>query len=232
MSKRAKTLLAGGAAGVVALTAVFMEPWEGTKNLAYWDHLGSVWTVCTGETKGVKKGDRYTDEECAKMLRATLEKDYHQPLTKCIPGFDGYPMGWQVAMLSLTYNIGTGAACKSTAARRAIAGDLEGSCQAMTWFNKAGGKVVRGLKLRREMGDATRIGELEICLAGLEMPSSPTQSVPVPVPRPNDVAKSSQKGAEDAIEAPAGSLMAVGMFIAVVAAVGGLIFIRRRKGGQ
>lgn len=187
MSSRAKKFIAGGAAGVVALTAVFMAPWEGTENLAYWDSLGGVWTVCTGETKGVKKGDHYTDEECSKMLSATLEKDYHQPLIKCIPGFDGKPLSWQVSMLSLTYNIGTGAACKSTAARRAIGGDLEGSCQAMTWFNKAGGKVVKGLKLRREMGDANRIGELELCLSGLDTPvaaaSAPKPKVtPAPAP--------------------------------------------------
>lgn len=168
MSKRAKAALASGL-GLVALTATYLtEPWEDTKNLAYWDSLGSVWTVCTGETKGVKKGDRYTDAQCAEMLYATLEKDYHRPLTKCIPGFDGKPISWQASMLDLTYNIGVGSACRSTAARRAKAGDYKGSCQAMTWFNKAGGKTVRGLKLRREYGDANRMGELEFCLAGLD----------------------------------------------------------------
>lgn len=230
MSKRARNLLAGSAAGVVALTAVFMQPWEGTENLAYWDHLGSVWTVCTGETKGVKKDDRYTDEECAKMLRATLEKDYHQPLTKCIPGFDGYPMGWQVAMLSLTYNIGAGASCNSTAARRAIAGDLEESCEAMTWFNKAGGKVVRGLKLRREMGDATRIGELEICLAGLEMPPPAVTKPPKPAPLPNDVIVTAPEQPQGEGEGVNGTLIGIGLFFALLAAAGAVIFARRRKG--
>jgi hypothetical protein len=37
----------------------------------------------------------------------------------------------------------------------------------MTWFNRAGGRVIVGLKKRREMGDASRMGELELCLEGL-----------------------------------------------------------------
>ncbi|WP_244614133.1 MULTISPECIES: hypothetical protein [unclassified Brucella] len=41
------------------------------------------------------------------------------------------------------------------------------ACNAMAAFNRAGGKVIEGLRKRREMGDAQRIGELEICLAGL-----------------------------------------------------------------
>lgn len=187
MSKRAKTALGAGV-GLIALTATYLvSPWEGTKNLAYWDSLGQVWTVCDGETKGVKKGDRYTDEQCAEMLYATLEKDYYRPLTKCIPGFDAAPLSWQASMLSLTYNIGAGAGCKSTAARRANAKDFKGSCQAMTWFNKAGGKTIRGLQLRREMGDATRMGELELCLAGLDMPAPSAKAPPAPASRPGVV---------------------------------------------
>ncbi|WP_454623470.1 hypothetical protein [Brucella anthropi] len=41
-------------------------------------------------------------------------------------------------------------------------------CNAMTAFNRAGGKVGEGLRKRRERGDAQRIGELELCLAGLK----------------------------------------------------------------
>ncbi|WP_425087758.1 lysozyme [Stappia sp.] len=183
MSKRAKAALSSGL-GLIALTATYLvAPWEGTKNLAYWDALGQVWTVCTGETKGVSKGDRYTDAECADMLYATLEKDYRQPLAKCIQGFEAAPLSWQASMLSLTYNIGTGAACKSTAAKRARAGDFKASCHAMTWYEKAGGRTIRGLQLRRGMGDANRIGELELCLAGLDGQVSVPGSERPPVPR-------------------------------------------------
>lgn len=71
-------------------------------------------------------------------------------------------------MLDAAYNVGTGAICGSTAARRARAGNHAGACQALTWFNKAGGKRIRGLVLRREYGDAARIGEYELCMTGLK----------------------------------------------------------------
>ncbi|MFB9952020.1 lysozyme [Rhizobium puerariae] len=168
MSKRAKAALASGL-GLVALTATYLtEPWEDTKNLAYWDALGKVWTVCTGETKGVKKDDRYTDAECKEMLYETLEKDYHRPLQKCVKGFDKLPLSLQASLLDAAYNVGTGAICRSTAARRAEAKNYAGACQAVTWFNKAGGKTIRGLVLRREYGDANRMGELELCLEGVK----------------------------------------------------------------
>ena len=227
MSRRAKAALASGA-GLIALTATYLVgPWEGTRNLAYWDALGRVWTVCAGETKGVRKGDRYTDAECAQMLHETLEKDYRRPLAKCIAGFDAAPLSWQAAMLSLTYNIGAGAACKSTAARRASTGDFKGSCHAMTWFEKAGGKTIRGLQLRRGMGDAQRIGELELCLAGLDGPVSVAGRERAPVPR--------DKPVSDAVEDPgnnrstwywAGSGIVLLVLIGVVFAV---LAMRRRR---
>lgn len=168
MSKRAKAALASGL-GVVALTATYLTvPWESVENRAYWDSIGKVWTVCAGETKGVKPGDVYTDKQCSDMLMRRLEADYRRPLQKCIRGFDGAPLSVQAAFLDLSYNVGVGAVCGSTAARRAMAKDWPGACEAMTWFNKAGGRVIRGLDLRRKDGDAQRIGERELCLEGLK----------------------------------------------------------------
>jgi lysozyme len=40
-------------------------------------------------------------------------------------------------------------------------------CEAQTAWNKAGGQKVRGLVLRREMGDDQRMGEAELCVTGL-----------------------------------------------------------------
>ena len=44
--------------------------------------------------------------------------------------------------------------------RRAMAGDLPGACDALLMWNKAGGKVVKGLTKRRE-------AERALCLDGL-----------------------------------------------------------------
>lgn len=167
MSRRAKAALASGL-GLVALTATYLTiPWEGVENRAYWDSLGRVWTVCAGETKGVRKDDNYSDAQCLKMLEKRLEKDFRQPLRKCISTFDAAPIGVQASMLDLSYNIGTGAACSSTAAKRMRERVWERACHAMTAFNRAGVRVIEGLRKRREYGDAQRIGELELCLEGL-----------------------------------------------------------------
>lgn len=167
MSKRAKAALASGL-GVVALVATYLAgPWEGKENLAYYDRLGKVWTVCYGETKGVKAGDRHSDQACLRMLYDRLDRDYRRPLARCIDNFDALPLSLQASLLDAGYNLGVGAICKSTAAKRAMAKNYRGACEAVAWFNRAGGKVIEGLKRRRGYGDATRIGELELCLAGL-----------------------------------------------------------------
>ncbi|TIP76991.1 MAG: lysozyme, partial [Mesorhizobium sp.] len=80
---------------------------------------------------------------------------------------DKMPVSWQAMMTSLSYNVGIGAACGSTAARLGRTGQYQASCIAATAFNKAGGKMIIGLVKRREMGDATRIGEAELCVSGL-----------------------------------------------------------------
>lgn len=155
--------------GLIALTATYLTvPWEGVENTAYWDAIGKVWTVCAGETQGVKKGDTYTDKQCSAMLYERMERDYHRPLQKCIKGFDQAPISVRASALDLSWNVGVRAVCNSTAARRIAAKDYAGACEAMTWFNKAGGRVIRGLDLRRKNGDEHRIGEREFCLEGLK----------------------------------------------------------------
>jgi len=170
-SKRAKTALGVAAAtgmSLVIFTATYLTmPWESKRNVAYWDAIGHVWTVCYGETKGVKQGDSYTDQQCLDMLKRRLLADYEQPLRQCIANFDSVPFSVQASFLDLAWNVGVAAVCNSTAARRAEAKDWPGACDAMAWFNKAGGHVVKGLDLRRKNGDAARIGDREICLAGV-----------------------------------------------------------------
>jgi GH24 family phage-related lysozyme (muramidase) len=51
--------------------------------------------------------------------------------------------------------------------RAAAASQYRRGCEAQTAWNKAGGQVVNGLVKRREMGDAQRKGEAEICVSGL-----------------------------------------------------------------
>jgi lysozyme len=143
-----------------------VRPWEGRELVAYRDIVG-VLTICDGDTENVKTGMRETPAGCDRRLAKRLVRDFYKPLTRCIPGFDGKPVGWGAMMISLSYNVGVGAGCKSTAARLGRAGQYRASCEAATAFNKAGGKVINGLVKRREMGDALRIGEAELCVSAL-----------------------------------------------------------------
>lgn len=146
---------------VLAATAVFVGPWEGERTEAYLDRIASppVWTVCYGETRGVKPGDRYTPQQCRDMLITALA-DYHTPLVKCIPTLPDQPLEVQVALTSWAYNIGPTAACGSTLAKLAKAGDWRGACTQLPRWNKAGGKVIAGLTNRR-------LDEQRICLAAI-----------------------------------------------------------------
>ena len=144
---------------LLAAAVALIGSWEGVRTVAYRDIVG-VPTVCFGETRGVKMGDRYTMEECRTMLGDGII-EFEAGMRKCLSRPDVVPEKAYVAFLSLSYNIGTGAFCKSTVARLANAGNYRGACDALTAWNKAGGKVVPGLVNRRA-------DERRICLSGLK----------------------------------------------------------------
>lgn len=159
---RKRTGTTGAAtAGVMAAAVAFVGPWEGVREVAYLDRIAQppVWTVCYGETRGVEAGDRYTADECAAMLQAALA-DYRTALIGCIPALPDQPADVQVALTSWAYNVGTGAACRSTLARRANAGDWVAACDQLLRWDKAGGQVVRGLTNRRR-------AEHDLCVGAL-----------------------------------------------------------------
>lgn len=153
---------ATGAAGVIAAAAIFIGPWEGERTEAYLDRIAKppVWTVCYGETRGVKAGDRYTSAQCTDMLMAALAT-YRDGLTRCVPALPQQPEGVQVALVSWSYNVGTSAACGSTLAKKANAGDWQGACNQLPRWDKAGGKPVKGLTNRRA-------AETKLCLNALK----------------------------------------------------------------
>lgn len=162
-----KTKKGAGAEGAIAgalitATAAFVGPWEGRETTAYLDRIASppVWTVCHGETRGVRQGDTYTVEECDKMLEAALI-EFRDGLYRCIPDLVNQPQGVQVSLISWSYNVGTGAACGSTLARRANAGDWAAACDQLPRWNRAGGREVPGLTNRRRDEHALCRGALE-----------------------------------------------------------------------
>ncbi|MBO6511855.1 MAG: lysozyme [Roseibium sp.] len=147
-------------AGTLSATAIaLVGAWEGLRLTAYRNVVG-IPTVCYGETYGVKMGDKHTKAECDQMLLASLKK-HERGMRKCLRDPNAIPAKSYVAFVSLTYNIGVGGFCRSTAAKRLNRGDVKGACDAATWFKKAGGRTIRGLVNRRA-------AEHRLCLEGLK----------------------------------------------------------------
>lgn len=161
---RVSPRMAGGA-GVVALiaAAIAVDPalvtrWEGKSNTPYADKLANdLPTVCFGETRVEMR--YYTDAECKALLETAKYRDFGPAVIRCTPGIAENPPVL-LASISLAYNIGTGAYCRSTVARRFNAGDIRGGCDAFLMWRFAGGREVRGLLNRRR-------DERRICLRGV-----------------------------------------------------------------
>ena len=149
-----------------------IKPWEGLRLVAYQDSV-KVWTICWGETKGVHPGMRATLEQCDAMLIGRVTHDYYLPLVDAVKGYADAPDSVQAAILSGAYNFGVGSKkprrgqIGSRASEFVTKHEYRQACEAQTAWNKAGGDVLPGLVKRREMGDAQRLGEAELCVSGL-----------------------------------------------------------------
>lgn len=128
-----------------------IKEFEGFRAKAYQDSAG-VWTIGYGTTAAAgvgidpKQGMTITEAQAESYLHAAIDKFAAQiiPMIKR-PATDNQFS----AFLSLAYNIGPGAFGKSSALRKFNDGDEAGAANAILLWNKAGGKVLAGLKRRR-----------------------------------------------------------------------------------
>ena len=140
-SKLAASALALSLAGVA-----FIQTWEGTEQDAYLDVV-QVPTICTGSTRGVHVGQHASLQECQERLRLDTEA-VGRAMARCVT--QNVTQGQYDALLSLGFNIGTGALCRSTLVRKLNAGDCLGAGQEFLRWDMAGGKHLRGLQNRRQ----------------------------------------------------------------------------------
>ena len=138
-------VIGSGAAGLVV---PLVAEHEGEVLTTYIDPVG-VPTVCFGDTDpGMAiPGVTYSVEECLDSLGRQLLA-HAGPVVECTPSILRSPE-MTAAAVSLAYNIGTGAYCRSTAARRFNSGDYAGGCAAFEMWVNAGGRKMRGLVKRR-----------------------------------------------------------------------------------
>lgn len=145
-----------GGGAVIGLLIATVAAFEGLSLVAYRDPVG-VYTVCYGETEGVKPGDRHTLQECKDMLATSLEK-YARGIERCVRA--PLPTKRYVALVSFAYNVGISAACGSSVVRLINAGRTREGCDALLKWNRAGPFVLSGLTKRRQK-------ERQLCLSEL-----------------------------------------------------------------
>lgn len=105
-----------------------------------------VWTIGYGHTKTVKAGMRITERGAEELLKQDLAWvetaiDTYVTVALTQPQYD--------ALCSFIYNVGGGAFRKSTLLKKLNAGDYEGAQGQFKRWNKASGKVLKGLTRRR-----------------------------------------------------------------------------------
>ena len=129
----------------------------------YLDIVG-VPTACDGITKGMKLGQTYTEAQCNEKLEEELIA-HAEPVIQCIPELYGRPYQ-AVPGVDLSFNIGTAGVCKSSLVRFWRAKQWKAGCDWLIKFNKAGGREIRGLSLRRRRLQ-------EVCYTGIVVGKTP-----------------------------------------------------------
>jgi lysozyme len=134
-----------------------VKKWEGFSAKAYKDLVG-VWTIGYGNTdpRHAFEGNVISRDFAEQLLIQHIAQDeiacrqlIKVPLSQ--PQWD--------AVVSLCYNIGTGAFARSTLLRKMNQSDFTGAYSEFPRWNRAGGKVVQGLVNRRK-------AEAELFLTG------------------------------------------------------------------
>jgi lysozyme len=129
-----------------------IQRFEGIKTKPYRDCVG-LWTVGIGTLIGDGKSlpdswnRTFTVEECHALLRkdlANIERGIFKYINVQLKQnqFD--------ALCSFAYNLGLGCLQRSTLRAKLNRGDIPGALESWAKYNKAGGKVWKGLDLRRQ----------------------------------------------------------------------------------
>ena len=130
---------------------------EGFVGHTYIDAVG-IPTIGFGTTKDVKPNQTITPERA--LIRLLQDANVmEKQLKQCIGDVPMHQHEWD-AIVSWTYNVGTGAACKSTLVKKLKADDYSGACNELSRWTYAGGKQLPGLVKRREH-------ERQMCLGTL-----------------------------------------------------------------
>lgn len=153
MIDRRRAGIAGLAVSASAFVAIVLS--EGYSDHAIIPVPGDVPTMGFGTTSGVKPGDTITPPRAVARALSDMQK-YEGAIKQCVK----VPLSQQEydAYVSLAYNIGPTAFCRSTLVGKLNAGDYAGACQQILVWDKFKGKPLRGLTSRRQQEYAQCMG--------------------------------------------------------------------------
>jgi lysozyme len=132
-----------------------IKSFEGCELTAY-RCPAKVLTIGYGSTGShVKEGMTITEEEAEALLRKDLAR-----FEAGVSALAGISSDSQfAAMVSLAFNIGLNAFAGSTVLKRHRLGNRMGAANAFMMWNKAGGRILKGLIRRREAERKLYLGE-------------------------------------------------------------------------
>lgn len=134
-----------------AAALVGMAVHEGYRDRAYYatadEKARGISTVGFGETQGVKPTDTVTVEKALVRLLARSH-GFESELKQCFNSDVTMTQNQWDSAVSLAYNVGVPALCKSTLVRKANAG--EEWCSEILRWNRQSGVVLPGLTKRRQ----------------------------------------------------------------------------------
>lgn len=149
-----------GSLAAAQLAVDTIEEFEGYVPEGYYDPVG-IPTKCFGDTTDVVIGREYSFDECARSLNAHLY-ELAAPVTRCVRNFHTLPDKTRAALISMTYNIGSTAMCRSSIVRYLNQGRVGRACRRMAEiYTSARGRKLPGLVRRRNY-------EAQLCLAGIK----------------------------------------------------------------
>lgn len=131
-----------------------IKHFEGVRNRPYRDAIG-LWTVGVGHL--IENGKQlpnsynktFTDAEINALLRQDLAR-FERGVTLLFPLSYRFTQSMFDALVSFSFNLGLGTLQRSTVRSALLRGDKKMAGESLLKYCRAGGKILKGLQLRRQ----------------------------------------------------------------------------------
>jgi len=131
-----------------------IKHFEGVRNRPYRDAIG-LWTVGVGHLIGDGKqlpdsyNKTFTDREVDELLRKDLAR-FERGVALLFPVSYRFNQSMYDALISFSFNLGLGCLQRSTVRSALLRGDKKMAGESLLRYCRAGGKILKGLQLRRQ----------------------------------------------------------------------------------